>query len=196
MDFAINFRHRKLWLTLSNVDLCKYRKSTTPRVGASPSSLTPASSASFKRQSGLERIAECSCAAQQMVDSLCFSWRTDKIGRSGKEDQRINDRADSRFAPSQWETALLCNNVSHWLGASLESAWICAFLRYPYTQLRKLNTLRPGQNGLCFANAFQIYFHAWNVLYLNWNVIVPSGPINNKPSVSQIMAWRQTDAKP
>ena len=31
-------------------------------------------------------------------------------------------RADSRFAPSQWETALLCNAVSHWLGASLESA--------------------------------------------------------------------------
>ena len=31
-------------------------------------------------------------------------------------------RADSRFAPSQWETALLCNDVSHWLGASLESA--------------------------------------------------------------------------
>ena len=31
-------------------------------------------------------------------------------------------RADSRFTPSQWETALLCNDVSHWLGASLESA--------------------------------------------------------------------------
>ena len=31
-------------------------------------------------------------------------------------------RAHSRFAPSQWETALLCNDVSHWLGASLESA--------------------------------------------------------------------------
>ena len=30
-------------------------------------------------------------------------------------------RADSRFAPSQWETALLCNDVSHWLGTSLES---------------------------------------------------------------------------
>ena len=26
------------------------------------------------------------------------------------------------FASSQWETALLCNDVSHWLGASLESA--------------------------------------------------------------------------
>ena len=26
------------------------------------------------------------------------------------------------FAPSQWETALLCNDVSHWLGASIKSA--------------------------------------------------------------------------
>ena len=33
--------------------------------------------------------------------------------------------ADSRFAPSQWETVLLCNNVSHWWGASLEAAlWV------------------------------------------------------------------------
>ena len=31
-------------------------------------------------------------------------------------------RADSRFAPSQWETALLCNDVSHWQGANMESA--------------------------------------------------------------------------
>ena len=27
-----------------------------------------------------------------------------------------------KFVPSQWETALLCNDVSHWLGPSLESA--------------------------------------------------------------------------
>ena len=31
-------------------------------------------------------------------------------------------RPDSRFAPSQWETPSLCNDVSHLLGASLESA--------------------------------------------------------------------------
>ena len=31
-------------------------------------------------------------------------------------------RADSRFAPRQWETALLCNDVSHWLCANLKSA--------------------------------------------------------------------------
>ena len=32
--------------------------------------------------------------------------------------------ADFRFAPNQWETALFCNDVSHWMGASLESALI------------------------------------------------------------------------
>ena len=31
-------------------------------------------------------------------------------------------RAESRFAPSQWGTALFCNDVSHWLGENLMSA--------------------------------------------------------------------------
>ena len=30
-------------------------------------------------------------------------------------------RADSGFAPNQWEMALLCDDISHWLGASLET---------------------------------------------------------------------------
>ena len=34
-------------------------------------------------------------------------------------------RADSRLAPSQWETPLQSNAVSHWLGTSLESALLC-----------------------------------------------------------------------
>ena len=33
-------------------------------------------------------------------------------------------RADSRFAPSQGEMVLLCSDVSHWLGANLESSLI------------------------------------------------------------------------
>ena len=33
----------------------------------------------------------------------------------------ISVRADSWLAPNQWETALLCGDVSHWLAASLES---------------------------------------------------------------------------
>ena len=34
----------------------------------------------------------------------------------------VVSRADSRFAPSQWEQVLLCNDVSHWPGTNLESA--------------------------------------------------------------------------
>ena len=47
-------------------------------------------------------------------------------------------RAGSRFAPSQWETALLYNDVSHCLGSSLESALIlkekgCSAVHLSYT---------------------------------------------------------------
>ena len=38
-----------------------------------------------------------------------------------------NCRADSRLAPSQWETSLQSNAVSHWLGANLESALDCMY---------------------------------------------------------------------
>ena len=48
--------------------------------------------------------------------SVCNSW--DAQGGPGG----FKYRADSRFVPSQWETSLLCNDVSHWLGASLGSA--------------------------------------------------------------------------
>ena len=40
-------------------------------------------------------------------------------------------RADSRFAPSQWKTVLLCNDISHWLGASLELALSTQCSRVP-----------------------------------------------------------------
>ena len=48
-------------------------------------------------------------------------WRHNAEPRPRNDSWRYI-RADSRFAPSQWETALLCNDVSHWLGARLESA--------------------------------------------------------------------------
>ena len=41
-------------------------------------------------------------------------------------------RANSRFAFSQWETMLHCNDVSHWLGTSLGSALITAVTEAKY----------------------------------------------------------------
>ena len=67
----------------------------------------------------------------------CFAFR-DKVR------ERVS-RADSRIAPTQWETALLCNDVSHWLGASLESALV-SVVQYmneliKYTHLDKMSIL-------------------------------------------------------
>ena len=45
-----------------------------------------------------------------------------RLSRQTVQPAWIENIADYRFAPCQWETALLCNDVSHWLGASLESA--------------------------------------------------------------------------
>ena len=58
-------------------------------------------------------------------------------------------RADSRFAPSQWETALFCNAVSHWLGTSLESA-----LKWE----GRIHTHKPGEDRTCFCDASAILF--------------------------------------
>ena len=44
---------------------------------------------------------------------------------------RVINRADSRFAPSQWETLLQSNTVSHWLGTNLESALVNLHFRPP-----------------------------------------------------------------
>ena len=63
------------------------------------------------------------------IDNLrCRQWpwssRRKAVGQvcpSHQGPMPPNIRVDSRFAPSQWETALLCNDVSPWLGANLES---------------------------------------------------------------------------
>ena len=49
--------------------------------------------------------------------------------------------ANSRFTPSQWDAALICNDVSHWWGASLVSA-----LYYMYCQISNgnWNNLNPS----------------------------------------------------
>ena len=52
-----------------------------------------------------------SCLGLDVLTKAVYYW-----------DYHIGTGTDSRFGPSQWETALLCNDVSHWLGASLESA--------------------------------------------------------------------------
>ena len=59
-------------------------------------------------------------------------------------------RADSRFAPIQWETSLQSNGVSHWLGANLESAlalWVTMLMMGQKVIIKKY-----GHNELLMAH--------------------------------------------
>ena len=69
--------------------------------------------------------------------SVCVSF--DGVGNAvnGKY------RADSRLAPSQWETALQSNAISHWLAANLESA-----LKYFLTHCRPKKLLHAQKDDL------------------------------------------------
>ena len=56
-----------------------------------------------------------------------MKWIYDNLNWSVSEhiknqDSQEESRADFRCAPKQWETVFLCNNISHWLGADLESS--------------------------------------------------------------------------
>ena len=82
------------------------------------------------------------------VVSVSIPWR-----------HHVYHRADSRLAPSQWETSLQSNVVSHWLGAKLESS---------------LYHIHIGNNP---SNYIQIiFFWTWTKIFTNtminnsWNI--------------------------
>ena len=61
------------------------------------------------------------CSLGQILPS---PWQHDTIPASPGHSWASINRDDSRLVPSQWETSLQSNAVSHWLGANLESALI------------------------------------------------------------------------
>ena len=87
----------------------------------------------------------------------------------------LNLRADSRFAPSQWETTLLCNDVSHWLGTNLESALNLYLTHFPLDKVAVHFT----------DNIFKCIFLNEKVqilIKISWK-FVPKGPIDNNQAL-------------
>ena len=87
------------------------------------------------------------CLSKQFIWNLCLqnvncfvhTSRCQIIAACWCQIALYNYKADSRLAPSQWETSLQSNAVSHWLSASLESTqqlghhpfrqWLVAYLK-------------------------------------------------------------------
>ena len=64
----------------------------------------------------LHRPAAFLCPVEKILLSMI------QFGMEEQNDFSPKPRADSRLAPSEWETSLQSNAISHWLGANLESA--------------------------------------------------------------------------
>ena len=130
---------------------------------------------------------------------------------------RTKFRADSRLVPSQWETSLQNNAVSHWLGANLESA-LKFMMGYPalnfstvislaarlllwlfWVGKKCVHTLVSRQNGRHFTddNFNGIFLHENICTFIQISLkFVAKGPVYNKPSLVQIMAWRWKGSNP
>ena len=85
------------------------------------------------------------------------------------------------------------------LSQCLNKWWLIQLRLLLLHQKLSFNTLRPRQNGRSFAD------DTFKRTFLNENVrisikislkFVPRGPINNNPSLVQIIAWRRSGDKP
>ena len=97
-------------------------------------------------------------------------------------------RFDSRFAPSQWETLLQSNTISHWLGANLESAlWVPKSLCCRYNT----NYIDGVVQDCILSSASRQYLHVFDMVipqyctklsqcthsYLTWRSILTTSAL-------------------
>ena len=99
-------------------------------------------------------------------------------------------RADCRLAPSQWETSLQSNTISHWLGINLEWVLWCTLIltHWGWDEMNNISQMTFFK---------RIFFNenVWISIKISLK-FVPKGPINNIPALVQIMAWRRSGDKP
>ena len=107
--------------------------------------------------------------------------------------ERCNSSSPSAAYMCQWIRSTLVQIMAwHWKNTVCEMAAILSRGRW-------VNTLRPRQNGRCFA------YDTFKCIFLNENIIisieislqfVPMVRINNIPALVQIMAWHRPGDKP
>ena len=102
----------------------------------------------------------------------------------GSADYHIGNRDDSRFAPSQWETALLCNDVSHWLGTNLESPVDRMIIPVPLNFI--LEYIKSYLHCLQFSHPIMTHVSS---IYFLWKIMAClSYKVNDM--VANVMSWR------
>ena len=106
-------------------------------------------------------------------------------------------RAECRSAPSQWEMALLCNEVSHWLGASLESALDLSIPHRENTQCGYLDSTFMPRCTICphLQAHWGAIMHQWtppkHQLHFCATLLIVTGPRNSIQRLNRwVMCWK------
>ena len=99
-----------------------------------------------------------------------------------------------------WSANILLSSIlCDYLWFCTHFQWWGDFIQNGSSDFTALNTWRPRQNGRHFAD------NVFKCIYLNENVwillkislkFVPKGPVNNIPSLVQVMAWCRPGNKP
>ena len=101
------------------------------------------------QRKGLNKIelnAMSLCGLRVIIGVVCHLWKYHRPLHHNDCLSISCIRADSRLVPSQWETSLQSNAVSHWLGANLESS-LCIVQRSPtWVTHRNLMTWYAGRS--------------------------------------------------
>ena len=114
--------------------------------------------------------------------SVLSPWRHNNVIFSWS----INEyRADSEFGPSQWETSLQSNAVSHWLGPNLESA-LCIYPQIMHGSASRLqrdvSAVHARPNGLVINITFTGRIYTYTAkCSLQWSHNGCDGVSNHQP---------------
>ena len=105
-----------------------------------------------------------------LAPNLTTLW----LGRLTEHNMCTYNRADSSFVPSQWETSLQSNAISHWLDANLESAllqdeWVLNLICMLTLSLPKFFLFENCNMSFFFFKKMKFYpsvFHSYQNCYL------------------------------
>ena len=183
---------------------------------------TPAALPAFICHSGSRKKWLVNHQAMRQLFSLVTASRVAIIGKSPHLWPKIVHsgpayrfsypvRADSRFAPTQWETALLCNGVSQWLCVSLEPALSSNIHIEIQVSIGWYMTLKPKSalvdiTAWCWktlrdvmkvtASSLAVYLkHNFLILMQISFKFILQGSIDNKSALVQAMDCRRTGNK-
>ena len=98
-------------------------------------------------------------------------------------------KADSRLAPSQWETSLQSNAISHWLDANLKSALYHLYKKSFIQMSHTFTTDDQKASNICNAIVDNlVWFPQWGTLWYSFIGCQTHAVMNDDPKTPETIS--------